>query len=244
MENFTEFDNLSTTPQKDSNSIIAHAFDNYKKVVWYGVLIIVGVYVISSIVSSLFGFNQAEAINIIREAARTKNYEEIRNIEGLRSNYGISILINLALFPLYAGFMYILNKANFGEQYAFSDLFIGYKQNTAQLILYYVISVVITTISLILCVIPVIFIAPFLFLGLPIVFFENASATDALKKSYETVKNNYATFLGLAILTFLISISGVILCCVGLVLTSMFSYAAKYSAYCAYFGAPKPISTK
>lgn len=244
MENFNEFDNLTTTPQRNSSSVISHAFDTYKKVIWYGVLMVVGIYIISSIISNFLGFNQTQAYEVIREAMRTKNYELIESIDGWQSNSGVSLLLSLAAFPLYAGFMYILNKANFGEEFTFSDLFIGYKQNTAQLILYYVISTIITVISFSLCIIPGVFVVPFLFLGLPIVFFENASATDALKKSFEIVKNNYSTFLGLAILTFLISISGLLLCCIGIVLTTMFSFAAKYSAYCAFLGAPKAIVKK
>ena len=241
MENFSEFDNLLTTPQKDSSSIISHAFETYKKVIWYGVLMVVGVYIISSIITSIVGFDQSAALEVIREAVRTKNYELIYNIHGLQSNSGVSILLSLAAFPLYAGFLYILNKANFGEQFTFSDLFIGYKQNTLQLILFYVISSLIIGISALFCLIPAIFVAPLFFIGLPIVFFENASATDALKKSYEIAKNNYGTFLGLSILTFFISISGLILCCIGIIFTTMFTFAAKYSAYCAFLGAPKPL---
>lgn len=242
MENFTEFDNLTTTPQRDSSSIIAHAFETYKKVIWYGVLLVVAVYIISSILGSLVGFSQSEAMEVFREAVRTKDYNMIDNIHGLQATSGVSILLSLLSFPLYAGFLYILNKANFREEFTFTDLFIGYKQNTVQLILYYVISSIIIGFFALFCILPAIFVAPLLFLGLPIVFFENATAMDAIKKSYGIVKNNYGTFLGLSILTFFISISGLILCCVGIVLTTMFSFAAKYSAYCAFLGAPKPVA--
>lgn len=244
MENFTEFDTLETKPQRDSSSIISHAFETYKKVIWYGVLIFVGVYFISSILSSLVGFNQQEAIETIREAVKTKNYDLINSIHGVKGSYAVQFFIGCLTAPLFAGFLYIINKANFKEEFTFSDLFIGFKQNTVQLILYYVFSTIIIYISIMLCVIPVIFVAPLLFLGFPIVFFENATAVDAIKKSFSITKENYGTFLGLAILTFLISISGLVVCCVGIIFTMMFTYVAQYSAYCAYFGAPKAIINK
>ena len=52
MSNFDEFEK-PIGPEKDTGSIISHAFENYKKVILYGILIIVGVGIASSIISTL-----------------------------------------------------------------------------------------------------------------------------------------------------------------------------------------------
>jgi hypothetical protein len=45
-------------------------------------------------------------------------------------------------------------------------------------------------------------------LGYPILLFENASATDAISKSFNIAKENYGTFLLTAIVGMLISVAG------------------------------------
>ena len=92
-----------------------------------------------------------------------------------------------------------------------------------------------------MCVVPALLAMPFFFLGYPILIFEKASAFDALKKSYDIAKENYGTILFTAFLAGLISIAGLVLCCVGVYLTLPFAYIVMYSTYCAYFGAPKQI---
>ncbi|WP_228373867.1 hypothetical protein [Epilithonimonas tenax] len=71
--------------------------------------------------------------------------------------------------------------------------------------------------------------------------FENAGAIDALKKSFNIAQENYGTLLLTALLAALISIAGIVVCCVGIYLTIPFFYIAMYSAYCAYLGAPRQL---
>ncbi|WP_417427679.1 beta-carotene 15,15'-monooxygenase [Halpernia sp.] len=243
MENFTEFDNLTTTPQKDSSSIISHAFGIYKKTFLYAILAIVltiiGSYIFSFFAELITGFD-AESMQEFAKSGST-DYKRIFMMPGYGSFLGLNGLFGLLLYPIYAGFLYILNKANFNEQILVSDLFIGYKQNTLQIILYGIISNIILTIAFSLCFLPGLFLAPLFIFAFPILFFENTNAIDAIKKSFKIAQDNYWTIWVIAVLAFLISISGLILCFVGIILTAPFLYAAIYSAYCAYNGAPKPI---
>lgn len=71
-------------------------------------------------------------------------------------------------------------------------------------------------------------------LGYPILLFENASATEALGKSFNVAKENYGTFLGVTLLGFIISVAGVILCGIGIILTAPFIMIVMYSLYCAF----------
>ena len=243
MENFTEFDNLTTTPQKNSSSIIAHAFEIYKKGFGYAMLMIVMVivasYALSFVGKLISGFDPVVASEAMRSGGN--HISSIFLMPGYSSFLGITSLLGLLVYPFNAGLLYIFNKINFNQPVEVSDLFIGYKQNTGQIILYGFLSNIILTVLATLCFLPYVFIGPLLLFGLPIVFFENASATDAIKKSYNMAKDNYGVVLGIALLASLIAIAGIVVCCVGIIVTFPFIYSAIYSSYCAYFGAPKPI---
>jgi uncharacterized membrane protein len=81
-------------------------------------------------------------------------------------------------------------------------------------------------------------------LGYPILLFENASATEALGKSFNIAKENYGTFLGTTVLGALISIAGIVLCGIGIILTAPFMMIVMYSTYCAFLGKPRQIEFK
>jgi uncharacterized membrane protein len=135
----------------------------------------------------------------------------------------------------------MINKYNTKNPIEFSDLFIGYKQNLVNIMIYALLAGIISTVALSLCVLPIIFVYPFLMLGYPILLFENASATEALGKSFNIVKENYGIFLGVTFVGFLLSMAGIVLCFIGIILTAPFIYAVMYSLYCAHLGKPRQI---
>lgn len=241
MENFNEFDNLVTTPQKDSSNVLAHAFGIYKKGIGYAVLLIVltyiGSYILSLLAQLITGFDALEMQAEMR--SNPGGSLSIFSLPGASPFIGLLTLLGLVLYPLNAGFLYICNKINFNEKIEISDLFIGYKQNTAQIILFGFLTSIIM-LSFLLCFLPGLFLVPMFFLGLPYVFFENKTAVEGLTKSFELAKQNYWPIWVIAVLSALISIAGVILCGIGILLTISFVYAGMYSAYCAYSGAPRP----
>lgn len=246
MENFTDFNSTDRSPAKDTGAIISHAFENYKTIILYSVLTFIVVAVLSSIISSvlqaLVGYDSMEAQEIINDSFKDGNYSAIYEIPGFKATLGISFFVGILFYPIYAGILNILNKANYQQKIELSDLFIGYRQNTGNIILYSIISNVLISIFLVMCILPAIFIAPFLFLGLPIVLFENKSVGDALSKSFEFGKENYLTLLGATFLGGLISFCGVLFCGVGIIFSAFFFLAVMYSAYCAYCGAPRQLT--
>jgi uncharacterized membrane protein len=133
------------------------------------------------------------------------------------------------------------HKYNLKESITFTDLFIGYRQNTVNILIYALISSVIFAIAILLCVLPVFFVFPLLLLGYPILLFENATFSQALSKSFSIAKENYGTFLGAGLLGLLISVSGILLCGVGIIATFPFILIVMYSTYCAFCGRPRPI---
>lgn len=253
MDNFSEFER-PIAPQKETGSIISHAWDNYKSTIIYGILYVIFAFVISALVSIIFPnstFNP-DMIKEIIENAKTGDTESIKEIISSYQDrsFGdsmISILASLIsgalLYPLSAGLLYITHKNNTKQNIEIGDLFIGYRQNTVNLMIYGLIISVLASIGTMLCLLPGIYIYIVGFVGLPIVFFGNKNISEGLSLSFSTTNNNLGLAIATAILTFLISISGVLLCGIGVIFTLPFMYAAAYSLYCALFGTPYEVKS-
>jgi len=245
MSNFDEFDR-PIGPEKDTGSIISHAFENYKKVILYGILIIVGVGIASSIISTLLqlilGIGSQDP-ELVQEVIKNRDFSLLINSPGFITNTSSNYVIGLLFYPLYAGFLYIIHKANNNIDINFNDLFIGYRQNTLNIILYGLLSGIFVGVGFVLCIIPGLFALALTFIGLPIVFFENKGPVEALQKAFEVSKQHVWTMVGVSLLSILISISGIFLCFVGVIFTAMFSYSAMYSSYSALRGTPYEVKS-
>jgi uncharacterized membrane protein len=238
MSEFNEFDQQGSVPNRDTGSIISHAFEMYKGVFGYGVVAMI-IYLIGGvIIQTVTGFNSA---NILEEVKSSGGNFDYWNAPGFSLYMGASSLFGLLLAPLYVGLIYMVNKYNTKNPVEFSDLFIGYRQNFVNILIYSFLSGLISTVAAALCFFPVIFVYPFLLIGYPILLFENASATDALSKSFNIAKENYGVFLLTGLLGALISFAGLILCGIGIILTAPFMMVVMYSTYCAFLGKPRQI---
>lgn len=240
MSEFNEFDQQGSVPNKETGSIISHAFEMYKGVFGYAIVAMIVYIVGGMIIQSITGFNSAA---IVEEMQSSGDYGSFRYWEtpGFSMYMTFSSIFLLLLTPLYVGLIYMVNKFNTKNPIEFSDLFIGYRQNFVNILIYSFLSGLISSVALTLCFLPFIFIYPFLLLGYPILLFENSSAIDALSKSFNIAKENYGTFLGVSFLGLLISMAGIILCGIGIILTAPFIMVVMYSAYCAFIGKPRQI---
>lgn len=242
MSEFNEFDQQGSAPERNTGSIISHAFEMYKGVFLYALVMMIIYVIADSIIQSMTG------LKWYSNYSNFKNFDEdnYRNIfinrPGSSLYYSFSGLLSILLSPLYVGLIYIANKFNTKVSIEFSDLFIGYRQNLGNILLYSLITNIILWVSLAMCFIPFLFVYPLFFLSYPILLFENTNAMDAISKTYNIVKENYSIFWGTAILGGLITLSGILLCCVGIIFTYPFVYIAMYSAYCAYLGKPRQIT--
>jgi uncharacterized membrane protein len=243
MSEFNEFDQQGSVPNRDTGSIISHAFEMYKGVFLYGIVAMV-IYIIGGfLIQTLTGFNSAA---VMEEARSSGDYSHFSywDAPGFSLYLTFSSLFGLLLAPLYVGLIYIVNKFNTKSPIEFADLFIGYRQNFVNILIYSLLSGIISSIALALCVLPFFFVYPFLMLGYPILLFENGSATEALGKSFNIAKENYGTFLLTSILGGIISVAGIILCGIGIILTAPFMMVVMYSTYCAFLGKPRQITYK
>lgn len=239
MSQFDEFDQQGKAPARNTGAIISHAFEMYKGVFFYGLVVMIIYFVADFILQLITGFSlwtDFDSFNDFDDAESRL----WRNSE-VKFYYSSTGLLNIALTPLYLGLIYVTNKFNNKQQIDFNDLFIGYRQNLGQTLLYGLITTIILYISLAMCGFPFLFVFPLFLLGLPSLLFENLSATEAIGKTFNIAKEDYGVFLGVGLLGGLLSIAGFILCCIGIIFTIPFIYIVMYSAYCAYCGKPRQI---
>ena len=241
MENFNEFDSPAISPARETGAIISHAFEIFKNTFLYCFLAVVIYFLLSYLIQIITGFNSATLVEQIKDSGGDVDYKEIIAAPGFAAYSGANFLVTLLLSPIFVSLIYVANKSNFKQPISAGEIFFAYRQNFINIVIYALISQIALTILFLMCVVPALLAMPFFFLGYPILIFEKASAFDALKKSYDIAKENYGTILFTAFLAGLISIAGLVLCCVGVYLTLPFAYIAMYSTYCAYFGAPKQI---
>lgn len=250
MNQFSEFER-PLAPQKESGSIISHAWENYKGIFIYALLYLIIAFVIGSVFSLFLPSGNQEVYKEIIESVQNGGSVDVEEIIAAQQSMGIgssiiSVIISTImgglLYPLSAGLIFIAHKYNSKQNIDISDLFIGYKQNTVNLILYGLLMSVITTLGFYICILPGIYFAIVSIIGLPIIFFENQTPVETFKKALNITNSDFGTFLVIGILTFLISLSGVLLCCVGVLLTGGFVYSVQYSTYCAYCGTPYEVN--
>lgn len=240
MENFSEV-SKSTVPDRNTSSVIGHAFEMFKSVVWYGLAAMLIYLVGGWILEKVSGMDSQLIMDEISSAGDDFSSVDIFAIKGVKTYYALSGLLSLLLSPLFVGIIYMANKFNNAQSVQFNDLFIGYRQNFLNIVLYSLISTVVLGIAFALCFLPGLFVAPFFLLGYPILLFENANAIEALRKSIQVAKQNYGPLLGITLLGGLISIAGVIFCFIGILATLPFIYVVMYSAYCAFLGRPRAL---
>lgn len=244
MDNFNEFDSPANVPTKETGSIISHALEIFKNTFLYCFLAVVIYFLLSYLIQLLTGFNTTLLMEDMRESGGDFSYTDIMGTPGFAAYTGVSFFIGLLLAPIFVGLIYIANKSNFKQSISVSDLFFAYKQNFLNIVIYALITQVLLTIAFLMCIIPMFLVLPFFMLGYPIIMFENLGAIEALKKSFSIAQQDYGTLLLTALLAGLISIAGLVLCCVGVYLTFPFFYVAMYSTYCAYLGAPRQLEQK
>ncbi|GAB0155841.1 hypothetical protein CHRYSEOSP005_11030 [Chryseobacterium sp. Alg-005] len=241
MSEFNEFDQQGSVPERNTGSILSHAFEMYKGVFLYAIVVMI-IYLIGDFfIQAITGFNSWNSFQEMRN--HDGDYSNFRywNSSGLGLYYSLSNILLILLSPLFVGLIYMINKYNTKNTIEFSDLFIGYRQNFVNILVYSLISCIILGISLGLCGLPFIFMFPFFLIGYPILLFENTSAIDAISKSFNVAKENYGTFLGASFLGGLLSLCGFLACCIGIIITMPFIMAVMYSAYCAFLGKPRQI---
>ena len=156
-------------PQKSSGDIISHAFEMYKGVFIYALLAMILYIVASIVVRTVSGFDSMSFAEEMRSSEGNFSPTDFWSIPGLGIYSGLSGLLGILITPLFVGIIYMANQYNFKQQLHASDLFIGYRQNFVNILIYTVILNIILGISFALCVIPGFFVMPLFLLGLSLI---------------------------------------------------------------------------
>ena len=240
MNTFQEFSDGQQ--RKSWSAIISHAFEMYKGIFLYALLAMVLYTVASLIIQPISGFNSNEFATEMRDAEGDFSSIDIWSIPGFTFYYSLSAFVSLIIIPLFVGVIYLANKYDRKEPLSAGDLFIGYKQNFFNIVLYGLISSIISVLAMMMCFLPFFLVLPLLMLGYPILLFENASFAEAISKSFRIAKENYGVFLPASLLGILISLAGLLVCGVGIFATLPFYLVVMYSVYAAYCGTPRPLA--
>ena len=230
----------NSVPEPSTSSIISHALEMYKGVLGYAIVAFLVYCGLSLALDTIMNFDLLFALSSL-ESDRENWLTNMINAPGFLGYALVSNLLSVLISPLYVGLLFSISKYNSSQKIDLSDLFIGYKQNLGNILLFSLIAHVSLSIASSFCVIPVFFVAPFLLVGFPILLFENTTAVEALKKSFDLAKDHYGIFLGVTFIGILLSFIGVFLCFIGIIITAFFYVAVMYSTFVAYFGKPRPL---
>ncbi len=232
-------DYQNSVPEPSVSSIVSHSFQMYRGILVYAVVAFLIFWAFNLAADAIMKFDLFFTLSSLEDTENVMN--SIITSPGIAAYGMVSIVLSVLSSPLYVGLLYIMSKYNSNQTIEINDLFIGYTQNTVNILIYSLIAHTVLSIAAGLCFIPVFFVAPFFLLGLPILLFENATAVDALKKSFNLAKDQYGVFLLLGILGFFLSFMGVLVCFIGIIITGFYFVALIYSTYVAYLGKPRPL---
>lgn len=245
METFNNHNEVNldkNRPEMNVGALLSHAFENYKKTLGWMILFLVlsllCMLAMSTVAEIISGFDALAMQHTLNKYSGQNPFSTILEYPGYLSYIALSSVSGFLLHPLYVSFPYIMHKANTGKDIQFSDFFIGYQHNAVGFIILSILTSIIASIALALCIVPILFVLPLLYTSSCFILFENATPINAIRDSFKLGNAHYGTVFGFALVSFFIAISGVLLCGIGALVTLPFFYAAVYSVYCAAKGVP------
>lgn len=129
-----------------------------------------------------------------------------------------------------AGTMIVSLRAARNQPYEFNDLFKGFdffgEAFLAGIIVFFV-----TFLGWLMCCFPGFFITPFFFYPFAFIVDKKMTAIDAIKASWDLVSKDYGRHLTLFLLTILLNFVGLLICCIGIIFTSVIGTIALAVAY-------------
>jgi hypothetical protein len=155
---------------------------------------------------------------------------------------GLSLLpvINLLAFfispVLLGGLSYVFTRRIRGENPQVGEAFNGFSLAFLQLGLGGLVSGLLISVGLLLCVLPGIYLAIGYTFALPLIIDKKYDFWTAMEVSRRVVHRQWWTMFGLALVLFLLNIIGVLACLVGLIVTAPLTVAAIQYAYEDVFG--------
>lgn len=141
--------------------------------------------------------------------------------------------------PLYGGFYYFMLRMLRGEKVEILDVLAGFKKNVVQLILGGIVSSILITVGMFLCILPGIYLAVSYAFALPLIIDKEMGFWDAMEMSRKKVGESLAQWFMMLVFLILVSIIaavGFLLCGIGALFTIPVAAAMVMCVYESLFG--------
>lgn len=145
--------------------------------------------------------------------------------------------------PLLGGLCVLMLNRMRGRAAQVSDVFVGFGPLFWQLLLARVVAHILVSVGLLFCLLPGIYLAVAWAFAIPLVIDRNMEFWSAMEVSRKVVNKVWWPMFGLLILAYLIAVSGVLLCLIGIIITAPIALAALVYAYEDIFGQPPATAT-
>jgi hypothetical protein len=138
--------------------------------------------------------------------------------------------------PLLGGLYLVFLRRIRGVAATLGDAFAGFSLAFAQLLLAHLVSALLTTIGLLFCLIPGIYLSVAWIFALPLVIDKKLDFWAAMELSRKVVTKHWWVIFGLMLVTGILGIAGLLACIVGVFVTGSIALAAMMYAYEDIFG--------
>lgn len=146
-------------------------------------------------------------------------------------------LVGLVIDGALLGGLYLLFlKRMRGVEAGVGDVFAGFSLAFVQLLLAHVVSALLTTIGIILCIIPGVYLSVAWVFTLPLVIDKKLDFWPAMELSRKVVTKHWWVIFGLMLVTGILAVVGLLACIVGVFVTGSIAMAAMMYAYEDIFG--------
>lgn len=240
------------------NHVFGNAGNIFKGIVSYAIVAVIIYAIVTWIIGALVGLvlpmpfiDQSELESVISsgdsELIKDFYIDTFSDTSSMVSPL-VSNLLSAVMYPILYSIYTMAYKYDHFQKLDFSDIFIHYKDGKfLNLFLVTIIVQFVASIGLILCIIPGILIYAMWVLAIPLVIFANADIKEALSHSMKLAFKDFGSFillvLGIIGIAILCVIIGIILCCVGLIVTLPLLYVLIpiliYSLYKEVIGFPE-----
>jgi hypothetical protein len=139
----------------------------------------------------------------------------------------VPILVGPCMGGLYFLFLKLIRSGR-GE---FSDAFAGFSQSFLQLFLAGLVSSLLISLGLVLCILPGIYLGVAWLFALPLVIDKKMDFWPAMELSRKVITSHWWVFLGLMLVGFLVGLLGLLVCCVGIYVAQPVVFGAIAFAY-------------
>lgn|GEM_PF-5190176 len=218
-------------------NFISLSFEKFKAEWIDFVLVTLLVIIINVVVNFILNILFAVPVNIIAALFQRQDISVLRMLGGLVSAVG-SLMISFLSFgitgPIMVGYCSFLLKKVRNQGGKIEDVISGFTEYLVPSLIAGIVLGVINTIATILCVIPVFITATLTAFTYFFIADGEVDFKRAIMNSVDMVKQRFFPFFGFLILCGIISVAGVIACCIGVLATVPIAACAMAFAYEEY----------